>query len=436
MTDTSHAAADRVATRIARRGLFGDGIALSASAFLASAAGLIGWLIATRMVGRAQVGTAAAFVNSFIMVATIAELGLGPALLRWVPRAGEQARVLVKRAYTVVCIGALIAGALWFFAAGSLVIAGPAMLFILACVGWTLFQFQDQVLTGIGAARWVPLENLIFSAIRLLLLVPLGNALGAGGIVLSWVLPCLFAVLVVSTCLWLADRSARATGRHSRPRATSAGTLPSRGQVIRFLAPTYPATVFLAVLYNVAPLFVTARFGLELGAVFFVVWMGLNTLDLAATGFVNALVIRLAAQAGSAPSLIRHAATRLAVVFVPMLVVAVVMSGWVLGLFGAEYANEGGTLLRLVILAFPARLVSILIVGVHLAAGRAPMVAALQAVNAALTIAVIALVPTGSLAPIGVGFIGVQVLVASIATVDVLRRMRSGPAQAAESVAT
>ncbi|SDO73676.1 Membrane protein involved in the export of O-antigen and teichoic acid [Nakamurella panacisegetis] len=413
----------------ARSGMLGDGLALGASALLTAGAGMVGWLLAARLLTASEVGATSSFVNSFILVAAIAELGLGPALLRWLPLSGGRTADLLKRVYLLVSVVAVAVGVGWLvLAGGSVTAAVPVvggLLFVLASLGWTLFQLQDLVLTGVGAARWVPLENLLFSAARIVLLLLLGPSLGAKGLVLSWVIPTLVGVVVVNLALVVKGRSRPATD----------GVLPTRREVVKLVGPTYPATVFLAVLYNVVPLVVSARYGSALGAVFFIVWTGLNALDLAATGFVNAMVIRLARFSSDSRRLIRESILRSLAIFLPLLAVGFLLSHWVLGWFGPTYAAVGTDLLRVILIAFPARLMVVLVTGAHLAAGRGTVVALLQGLNAAGMMAVISLMPTPDLVWIGYGFLAIQAVIAAAGLLDLRRRsVLAGPGLDAAAV--
>ncbi|WP_188316601.1 oligosaccharide flippase family protein [Solihabitans fulvus] len=398
-------------------GLLGDGLALTASALVTAGAGLVGWLLAARLLPRAEVGATSAFVSGFLLFATVAELGLGPAVLRWLPLAGRRTPMLLRRGYGVVVLVAVVAAGLFALVPATAVTTAAVpvfggVLFVAASVGWTLFQFQDAVLTGLGRARWVLVENTAFSVARLVLLVVLGPRLGALGIVLSWVLPTVLGVLVVSALVVVTGRRVGGT----------AGRLPDRREVLSLVGPTYPATVCVAVLYNVVPLVVTARNGPEVGAVFFIVWMGLNALDVAATGFVNAVVVRLAGAEERAGVLVRHAATRMAAIFLPPIAVGVVGAGWVLGLFGDAYAEIGTSLLQVALVGYVARLVVVLVTGVHLAAGRGVVVAALQAANAVGMVVLILALPGPRLWPIGAGFLALQWVLAVVAVLGLWRR--------------
>jgi hypothetical protein len=163
--------------------------------------------------------------------------------------------------------------------------------------------------------------------------------------------------------------------------------------------------VCVVVLYNLVPLIVLDRFGAEANAVFFVVWTAINALDVAATAFVNPLVVRLSGQPGPARELVARAGGRLVLVFTPVLVAGMLLAGALLAIFGRDYTQGAGLLRVLLVAQFP-RLVVVLGVAVHLAAGRGIGVAGPQAATAALAV-VLALVLPGQ-AAFGVGMLIVQ----------------------------
>jgi O-antigen/teichoic acid export membrane protein len=390
-----------------------DGLALSASAGITAVAGMVGWILAARLLPTAEVGDTSAFVSGFLLIAGIAELGLGPAILRWLPRAGSQRSRLLARSYLAVLLGGLFFSAAFVLVpAGAEVVdrlpAGVA-LFVPAAVGWTLFQFQDAVLTGLGRARWVPVENGSFSLARLCLLAVLAPAIGSLGLVLSWMVPTVLGVLIVTLLVF----------RRVRPDPVP-GVLPDRREIVRLLAPTYPATVCLVVLYNLVPLIVLQRFGAEANAVFFVVWTAINALDVAATAFVNPLVVRLASEPDHARALVRGAGGRLVLVFAPALLLGGLLAGLLLAVFGPEY-TQGAGLLRILLAAQLPRLVVVLGVAVHLAAGRGTGVAILHAATAVLAVALAAFMPT-QLA-FGVGLLVAQCVLAAVVLLDLRGRL-------------
>jgi O-antigen/teichoic acid export membrane protein len=396
-----------------------DGIALSVGAAFTSVAGLVGWVISARLVPTAEVGLTAAFTSGFLLVSGVTQVSLGPAVLRWLPRAGGRSGALLLRTYGVVMAGAVL-GALVFLAfpmgrqAASAVPGWGAPLFVVVTLAWAVLQFQDPVLTGLDRAGTVLVKNLGFGVGRIAVLV-LAASLGALGILLSWAVPTILAVLGATVVVVTASRR--------RDVETPAGLLPNRQEVVGLLGPTYLASIGQSLMYYLVPLIVTARYGPAPGAVFFVVWTAVNAVDVAATGFVNSLVVRIASEPERTGDLVRLAGKRLAVLFGPMIAVGVLLARPLLGIFGTDYAELGSTALMVVLIGFAPRLLILVVIGVFQADGRGIPVAAFQLAGAAVMLPVALLLPTGSLVPIALGFLAVQAVVAAVAAMSLRRRL-------------
>lgn len=436
--------------------LLRDGLSLTMSAGLTSIAGMLAWVAAARLLPRAEVGQASAFVSGFLLVAGLGDLSLGAALMRWVPRAGEHRRTLILRCYAVVLVASLLV------AIGVLVLPtgdeiaetlpgfGP-ILFVAAALGWALFQFQDTVLVSLGRASWVPYENASIGLARVGILVVLGPLLGTLGILLSWMVPAAIGVVVISVLIarTLARtrlptpglhhaaparqtrsvdlrRPATWFARHPRHEARSEhrfGTLPDRAEVLRLLGPTYPAKVCACTLTDLIPLLVIGRFGPAHGAVFFVVWMAANTVDYVVLSFAQSVIVRIAHEPARTAELFWIGCKRAILLFVPPLLLGVVIAHPVLSIFGRAYAAHGTTLLRLVLLGSIPRGLITLVVAVFLAHGKGKIVAALEAGSALGVIALVAFVPGHGLTSIGLGFVAVQTVVALAAMVLLFRAL-------------
>jgi O-antigen/teichoic acid export membrane protein len=397
-----------------------DGIWLSMGAAFTSVAGLVGWLVSAHLASREVVGTTTAFTSGFLLVASLSQLSLGPAVLRWIPRAGGRTSTLLTRTYLVIIGGALVGVGVFF-----VLPAGRAALSQLPSWGWPLFtvttlvwavmQFQDPVLTSVGKAGVVLAKNFGFGIGRVGILVVAGSAAGALGIVLSWAIPAGIAAIVVSVIV-----SRAAAKRRSLPE----GLLPDRNELTHLLGPTYLATIGQSLLYYLLPLIVTGRVGAADGAVFFVVWTAVTALDVAGTAFVNSMVVRIAANPGQVRELAKTAGTRLVLLFGPLMLLGIAIAHPLLGLFGSEYAALGATALQLVLIGCVPRMLVLLTIGVSQAQGKGWYVAALQLSSAATMIPVALFLPA-DLTYIGVGFAAVQMVVATVAGFILRGRIRS-----------
>lgn len=431
--------------------LLRDGLSLTMSAGLTSIAGMLAWVAAARLLPRAEVGQASAFVSGFLLVAGLGDVSLGAALMRWVPRAGEHRRTLILRCYAVVLVTSLLV------AIGVLILPtgdeiaetlpgfGP-VLFVAAALGWALFQFQDTVLVSLGRASWVPYENASIGLARVGILVVLGPLLGTLGILLSWMVPAAIGVVVISVLIArtlartrlpnpVSPRATRSADpwrwatwfsrppRHEARSEHAFGTLPDRAEVLRLLGPTYPAKVCACTLTDLIPLLVVGRFGPAHGAVFFVVWMAANTVDYVVLSFAQSVIVRIAHEPARTAELFWIGCKRAILLFVPPLLLGVVIAHPVLSVFGQAYASHGTTLLRLVLIGSIPRGLITLVVAVFMAHGKGKVVALLEAGSALGVIALVAFAPGHGLTSIGLGFVAVQTVVALAAIVLLFRAL-------------
>ncbi|MEV8610756.1 hypothetical protein AB0383_22970 [Amycolatopsis sp. NPDC051373] len=420
----SRAWASRRAGRNSEQTMVRDGASLVVGAVVTSLVGVAAWVVAARLLPQDEVGHASAFVSGFLLVAGLGDLGLGAALMRWVPRAGVRRTGLIARCYGLVLAGSVVAAvAVLLLPTGDEITESlprfSTAAFLFAAVAWALFQFQDAVLVALGRARWVPYENATIGLARVGILALAGPALGATGILLSWILPAVAGVAVISVVLY------RVLTREPEPSlAQRTPVLPDRREVLRLLAPTYPAKVTGGVLTDLVPLLVIGRFGPATGAVFFLVWMAGNTVDYAAISFSQSVIVRIAHEPHRTRELFGIGCRKLAMVFIPSLLLAVALAHPLLSVFGQAYADQGAWLLRLVMLGCLPRLLITLVVAAGIAHGRGRLVAALEASSALGVIGVVAVVPITHLNLVGVGFLIVQCLVA-IGAVGVLWRWRN-----------
>ncbi|MFC0434420.1 hypothetical protein [Kutzneria buriramensis] len=389
------------------RGALTDGAALSTSAVITGAVGLVCWLIAAATLPQAAVGASSAFVSGFMLVAGVSQLNVGLGALRWLPQAGRLTGKIVLRAYLLVAGVAAIGSVVFLLLpAGKFVlhVGGPA-LFVLASVCWALFQLQDYMLAALGKAWWVPMFNGAFGAVRVAALPALGIALGALGVLVSWIAPTAAMMLVAIAAI---------THLVLRRGPAEPAILPQPPEVLSYLGPTYLAALGTTLLYNSVPLMVVSIHGTAVGATFFVVWTAVNAVDYAINGFVNSLVLRGSRSPAELPAVLRVVAVKLLPVVTAGAVAGALLAPFLLGLFGHAYAAQGTGALRFLLLGMVIRTVVALAVGVRLAAGRGLAAAIVQASSTVLVLSAVLLAPgsTGLVGP-AVGFLAAQVVVAA-----------------------
>jgi O-antigen/teichoic acid export membrane protein/aminoglycoside phosphotransferase (APT) family kinase protein len=330
-----------------------DGLALVVSSGMSSAVGLLYWVLAAQMFPAGVVGVNAVALSSLMMVGGVAHLNMSHALLRFVPVAGTAARRLVVLGYLVAITVSGLAGAgfalgaIWW--APELVeVAGYGTLvafFAVSCPVWTLFSLQDYVLTAVGRATAVPIENLVFSVLKIGLLVAVTLAAVPGGIALSWVIATALIVLPIN--LWLLIRLLPAHGKKTAGRAVPITV----GAVGRFIGADYVGALFWQAAMMGLPVLVLGRLGAEAAAAYNMVWQFGLALYMVPSGMGQSMIAHNAADPGKVDKARRETVRRGLMLVVPVALVLALGAPLVLALFGPHYAAAGTGALALVALS-------------------------------------------------------------------------------------
>jgi O-antigen/teichoic acid export membrane protein len=392
-----------------------DGLALVLSSGLTSVIGLLYWVVAARLFTPETVGVNNTLISTMTLLGVAAQLNLGNALLRFVPVAGLSARRLVLACYGVGTAAAALVGTVFALGAARwapellhAVGAGPLLAFFaLATPVWTVFVMQDYVLTAIKRATLVPVENLVFSLVKIALLVPGALLALSGAIALSWVLTTALIVVAVTAYLVRVLPSAPA----------SADRVPSPvrpGTVARFVSADWVGGLFTLAVEFGLPLLVLVTLGAEQAATFGVAWAIAYGLYLVSHGMGQSMVAHVAADPDALAAARRSMTRRSLALLLPAVLVIVPGAGLVLSVFGAHYIATGTTLLALSSLsAVPNVVVTETLFAARVRQHRAvlfwvPAVLALLVIPPAL-----ALMPAFGLTGVGIALVGGQTLMAA-----------------------
>jgi O-antigen/teichoic acid export membrane protein len=329
-----------------------DGYALAANSAFTAVAGLVYWIVAARQYSAHDVGINSALISSMMFLAGIAGLNLTNVVVRFLPEAGPRTARLAAISYGVagsaavlIALGFVVGVGEWAPALDFLRDdAALGAWFLLSTLGWCLFSIQDSVLTALGKAVWVPIENAVFSLLKLGLLVVGASLLPVYGIFVSWTAAMLVSVAGVNLVIFV-RLVKRAAGRP----AAEPPVLRSRA-FARYFAADYTCSVAWLSGINLMPLVVTAVLGATQNAFYALAWAVSLPLYAFAASIGMSLVLHGSRERAALPALERKAAVQGARVLLPSVVVAVVLAPQVLSLFGPEYAEEGSTLLSLLAL--------------------------------------------------------------------------------------
>ncbi len=331
--------------------LLRDGYALALNSGVTAVVGLVYWIVAAHVYSPRVVGINSAIISAMIFVAGVATLNLSNVLVRFLPEAGDNRRRLVLASYAVTTATAAALTAcltvgwiqlpqrLRFFETS----VGLAPAFALATAAWCIFVLQDGVLTGIGRAVLVPVENGIFAVGKLLLLVVFATAMPTYGIFASWTLGMMLTVVGVNAVLLMRLLPS------GRCRATTPSLVRSRA-FAEYFAMDWACSIGWLAGTTLLPVVVTGVAGPATNATFALAWAVAFPLYAVAASIGTALVVHGASNPAELHELARRSARQGAVLLAAAVAVLVIAAPYALRLFGSEYAAGGATLLRLLAL--------------------------------------------------------------------------------------
>jgi len=394
------------------------------------ATGLLGvgfWAVAARLFPASTIGREGALVSAMVGVSAIGQLGLNAVVARFLPLAGSGARRLIVRSYAaaaaatailtlVLVVIADVSGADPLGVSGSL---GTQLLFVLSAVAWCVFVLQDAVLAAVRAARWVAVENIVFGIAKIALLPLVVTLHLAHGVFVAWVVPMLVLLLPVNAYVLTRTRHSGAAAASPVMRA-----LGRRG-VRRFVGMEFASAVVVQLSGTLLPVLVTGVVGAAESAVFYLPFLVVLTADLLVLSWTTSLTVEAAHQESAALQMARSVASRCVV-----LVGAVVVGGLLLAplmtlVFGHRSTDGAVLILRLLVLASPARAVLTLYAAVCRVRGRGLAILLSQgAVVPLLFIGVVLLGSSDGSTGVAVAWVLANTLVAAVVLPRLIRDLR------------
>lgn len=343
------------------------------------------WVAVAHLYDRQTLGRSSALVSALILLSTLTQLNLSSALPRFLPSAGRSAGRLIAYSYGVSSLVALpVAAAFvlvmprlfpqWHFLASSRVLE---VLFILAAVAWGIFALEDAALTGLRRAEVVPVENLIYGVMKLVMVVCVATLIPASGIFASWAVPLLVIIPIINLLIF----------RRYVKRDEQASAGFRMRQVARFASVDYLAAMSTQAYAAVLPLMVLSVLGPAANGSFYIAWTISFGLSLVATNFGISLMVEAAAAPQRLAELTRGIIARCALVTLLGAVVLIAAARPILHIYGAEYAAHAVGLLGLLAVGAIPRAAVIITWSIDRVAGRVGRAALTQAVLAILVLA-------------------------------------------------
>jgi O-antigen/teichoic acid export membrane protein len=286
-----------------------------------------------------------------VLLANIAQLSLGSIFDRFLPMAGTRTRSIVTRAYLLVMAVALVAGIVYLSLGFGAKFIPPSLiwraLFVVAVVLWTIFVLQDSVLTSLRATRWVPVENILFSAAKLALLPAALAVFAHQGLFLAWTAPVLAATGVVSWYLF-----SKLLPLHEA-RSLSKERFPTMREIASLAVAQYATGLIIVFEAQLVVLIVIDKLGAVASAHAYLPGLIANSVEILLYNLVTSFLVEASTEPESVRKQARVTLRAGLVVLVPAVTIGLIFAPEILRLFGPSYAEHGTTLLRMLLLSQP-----------------------------------------------------------------------------------
>ena len=341
-----------------RNPLYRGGYLLVANTAGTSIIGAAYWAVAAHLYSPEALGRATALISALMLVSTLSQLNLSSTLTRFLPRLGARtAGRLINFSYMGSTVTALIGGVIfvvvaprlssqWSYVGDSYFLAG---LFILAVIVWELFTLQDAALVGLQRAGAIPIENVVYGLLKLVLLVAGALVLHSTDVLASWTLPLILLIPVIN---WLMFRRYL---RDRHPEDRIAG-LKFR-HVARFASVDYAGLLFSQITGNFIPLLVMSTLGATANGSFYIAGIITSGAVTVGLNFSTGLMVEGSASPDRLAQLVRGVLRRVALTMVPGTIVLILGARLIARIYGASDAAHTATLLQ--VLAFSLVPVSI-----------------------------------------------------------------------------
>lgn len=342
-----------------RTPLYRNAYALVLSVLGTSGLGLVYWVLAARFYSTDDVGRNSAILTTMMFLAGLGEFNLRIAMIRFIPGAGRATRQLVGFAYlfSVVMgtlVGVVFLAGLDFFSPALGFLRGSTLLatwFIASILTWCIFGLQDNVLTGLRQSIWIPIENVIFGLVKIVLLIAFIGRFGDYGIFASWTIPVAISLVPINYLIF----------RRLIPAHVAANPhdeLPlDPARIARYVASDYVGAMLLLSIAAILSIIVINGAGASANAFFYQAWTIAVSLRFISTSLSTSLTVEASKEQAQLSANSSRFLVNTLLLVVPAVLIVIVLAPYILGIFGPDYATQGTPLLRLLALgALPGTL--------------------------------------------------------------------------------
>lgn len=339
-------------TRLSEQSLFRNSLFIMGTTAATSLLGFGFWLVAARTLSAAEVGRSAALISAMLFVSVFTNLGLGQVFVSRLAKrdAGRDWSRTVSTGIGLAAVTSLVGGAIAAVLLPTLIPTlkgelSPAtfLLLPLGVTGAACSLVIDYACIAERQAKLSFIRNVAAALLRIAL-IPLASVVPTAGT--TWILAIWAgSFLLIDFVAFFHELPS--LGHDFRP--SLAGWREELREVRGLIAGHQSINLGAQASTYLLPVLVSARLGPEQNAYFYTTFMVSSALFFIAPAIGNALFAEGAHEPEQLGRDVRRAARHLLMLAGPPALVLLLAGPLILGLFGPVYAEEGDTLLLILI---------------------------------------------------------------------------------------
>ncbi|NMB64007.1 MAG: oligosaccharide flippase family protein [Spirochaetes bacterium] len=320
--------------------------------------GFVFWNIMTRTFQPAEIGIGSALLAASGLLASVANMGLGVGLIRFLPTAGKKAMSIINVSFTLAGVIAML-GSMVYLA--GLPYWAPVLAFVrdnlLMSSAFIIFTgvsvitiLADQTLVAGRLARYVFMKNAVTSIIKIPLPIFVFYYLKGYGIFAGTGIALIIGMLLA----WFWFIPTVYEGYVPRP----AWSFEIIKKILPFSFVNNLVTLFNNSTGFIYQLMALNFLGSESNAYLYIAWMMTTVLTIIPAGLAQSLFAEGSHNPGKIKRDGRNALFFALFLSIPASVLMILLGGWLLKFFGSEYAQNGTGIIRFLALAVIPRCVT------------------------------------------------------------------------------
>lgn len=326
--------------------IYNNALYLILNSVITSLLGFVFWNILARFFPPDQIGIGSALVAASGLVANLGNLGLGIALVRFIPEDGGNAVRLINSSFTLNMIAVTTGSLIYIIGlkhwSPSLVFigkyTGSIVIFVILTVAIGLSVLVDQPLIAGHASRLMFFKNVLVSVLKLPLPILVFSHLGGFGIFVATGLASIVGILLA---MYLFIPSLY-NGYKPVPNIEFKILIP----ILTYAIYSYFASLFNSSIGLLLPLIVLNRLGPEQSAYFYIAWMINSVVGVIAFGMSTSLLAEGAKDCRAISWHFRRLLYITMLLLLPAVIGIIILAPWFLHFFGYGYASHGTPLIR------------------------------------------------------------------------------------------